>query len=525
MTTDPPPVAPPRPAPIRRPRLPQRNPWTLRRRLVVTVVALLLGMAVALGVTSTLALRTSLVAQLDEQLVAASQRSERAPREPGEEFTNPTPPVPREADLPLDQAISDGHDDGAPPFLSVAGQRTGTLGVLVENGAAVSSGYLDEDATVQTLDTEQQAVLAQVPADGLPRTVDVPGLGEFRVLASEIEPGTAIVTGLSLAEVRATERGYLAKEIAITALGLLVAGTLAAVTVRRALRPLDRVAATATRVSELPLDRGEVVISDRLEPEDTDPRTEVGQVGAAFNRLLGHVERALAARHASETQVRQFVADASHELRTPLASIRGYAELVRRSPEELPDSARRALERVEAESVRMSALVEDLLLLARLDAGRPLAREEVDVAALAVDAVMDAHAAGPEHVWRLDVPEEGAVVVGDAARLHQVVANLLTNARVHTPPGTTVTVGVRGGEGGVRVEVRDNGPGVPENLMPVLFQRFSRGDGARNRAAGSTGLGLAIADAVVGAHGGRIEVTSRPGATTFAVWLPSATAA
>jgi len=169
----------------------------------------------------------------------------------------------------------------------------------------------------------------------------------------------------------------------------------------------------------------------------------------------------------------------------------------------------------------MSALVEDLLLLARLDAGRPLAREEVDLAALAVDALTDAHVAGRDHRWRLDVPEEGAVVVGDAARLHQVLANLLGNARVHTPPGTTVDLRVLPEPTGVRLEVHDDGPGIPADLAPVLFQRFTRGDGARNRAAGSTGLGLAIADAVVSAHHGTLTVTSTPGSTTFAAWLPS----
>lgn len=491
---------------------PRARPWTLRRRLVVTVVGLLLGVALALGASSMLALRASLVDQVDTQLMAAAERAERVPR------TEPTRPALQRPGAPGQRQ---DDDDGVPGFIDVAGQRTGTVGMLVSDGAVVSAGYLDQDASPRPLDDAQQAALLDVPADGHPRTVDLDGLGSYRVLATTREDGVVQVTGLSLADVLATQRAHLATEVLIAVVGVLVAGALAAVTVRRALRPLDRLAATATRVAELPLDRGEVALTERMGEPDTDPRTEVGQVGAAFNRMLGHVERSLAARHASETQVRQFVADASHELRTPLASIRGYAELVRRSPEEVPEPTRRALERVESESVRMTALVEDLLLLARLDAGRPLGQEDVDLATLVVDAVADARAAGPEHVWRLDVPGEGAVVVGDAARLHQVVANLLANARVHTPPGTTVLVRVEPGDGGVRVAVHDDGPGVPEDLLPVLFQRFSRGDGARNRASGSTGLGLAIADAVVGAHGGRLEVTSRPGDTVFSVWLPS----
>lgn len=500
----------------------ERAPWTLRRRLVATVVALLLGTAAVLALTSTLALRTALITELDDQLLAASRRSEDAPRDDGN-FARPTPPESTVAQPP-DGGFADGETSAPPPFLAVAGQRTGTLGMLSRDGRVQDAGYLDADAEVQVLDAEQEALLLEVPADETPRTVDLPGLGEFRVVAHELPAGEVLLTGLALAEVGATERTYLAILAAVVGLGLLVAGTVAAFVVRRSLRPLDRMAATARRVSETPLHQGEVTIGERLDPADTDARTEVGQVGAALNRMLGHVEAALAARQASETQVRQFVADASHELRTPLASIRGYAELVRRSPEEVPEPVRRALERVESESVRMSALVDDLLLLARLDAGRPLEREEVDLVALAVDALADAHAAGPGHAWLLDVPEEGAVVVGDVARLHQVLANLLTNARVHTPEGTTVVLRVRAssreGVSGVTVDVHDDGPGVAADLQPLLFQRFSRGDGARSRTGGSTGLGLAIVEAVVSAHRGAIGVESSPGSTTFSVWLP-----
>lgn len=481
-----------------------RRPWTLRRRLVVAVVALLLGTAAALAVSSLVALRASLVDQVDAQLLAASERSE---REPG--------------DGPPGEAPEVEEETPGPPFLEAAGQRTGTVGMLVRDGVVALAGYLDQDALVQPLDAGQRSALLEGAAGSEPQTVVLEGIGSVRVRAVQLEPGTVLVTGLSLADAEATLGRAAVTGAVIAAAAGVVAALVAAVLVRRALRPLDRVAATASRVTELPLDRGEVAIAERVDPADTDPRTEVGQVGAALNGLLGHVESALAARYDSETQVRQFVADASHELRTPVASIRGYAELVRRSPEEVPESTRRAVQRVESEAIRMGDLVDDLLLLARLDAGRPLAREAVDLAGLAVDAVTDAHAAGPRHEWRLDVPEEGAVVVGDSQRLHQVLANLLANARVHTPPGTRVDVRVRSVPDGVRVEVHDDGPGVPEALLPVLFQRFSRGDEARSRAGGSTGLGLAIADAVVRAHGGRIEVTSRPGATTFAVWLPA----
>jgi two-component system OmpR family sensor kinase len=308
----------------------------------------------------------------------------------------------------------------------------------------------------------------------------------------------------------------------VTGFGLLLVAAGAAWLARSTLRPLRRVAATATRVSHLPLDSGAVALAERVPAADTDPRTEVGQVGSALNGLLDHVGAALTARHESEMRVRQFVADASHELRTPLASIRGYAELSRREREPVPPSVRHALGRVESEATRMAVLVDDLLLLARLDAGRPLDKEQVDVTRIVVDAVSDAHAAGPDHIWQLDVPDESAYVCGDPARLHQVVANLLANARTHTPAGTTVSARVQHVDGEVRVSVDDNGPGIPETLQPNVFARFTRGDSSRSRAAGSTGLGLSIVQAVTEAHGGRVDLASKPGATSFQVALPAA---
>jgi two-component system OmpR family sensor kinase len=295
--------------------------------------------------------------------------------------------------------------------------------------------------------------------------------------------------------------------------------------IRLSLRPLDRVTATAAEVSALPLESGEVVLPHRA-PE-ADGRTEVGRLGRAFNRMLGHVESSLATRHESEAKLRRFVADASHELRTPLAGIRAYTELALRTGDDLRPEVRTALGRVDAESARMSRLVDDLLLLARLDAGRPLAHEPVDLTKLTIDVTSDAQVAGPDHDWVLDLPEEPVVVTGDQHRLHQVLANLLANARSHTPPGSTVTVrlGRRASESGAEgaeLAVSDDGPGIPPELAEQVWERFARADTARSRKVGSTGLGLAIVRAVVAAHHGTLVLSSEPGSTTFRIWLPAA---
>ncbi|MEV7963009.1 sensor histidine kinase [Oerskovia paurometabola] len=514
------------------------RPHTLRRQLVTVLVGILLVLSVALAVSSTLALRQSLVDRLDDELVQASQRAERGPFDrPGDG----APPAqdPGAGTSPGEAPSSGtGNGDPLPP-----GQGAGTINVVYADGEVQFAGYVDDLGDRRELDAAQIADLESVPADGRPHDVEVTDLGSFRAISTTTEHGEPSITAMSTASVSQTVEGYLLVEVILAGVGIAIASVLGTWLVRRSLRPLDSLADAAVHVSELPLDRGEVGEIPRVDEQFTDERTEVGQVGAALNRMLDHVEASLTARHESETQVRQFVADASHELRTPLASIRGYSELVRRSPDDVPPDTLRALDRIESEALRMGDLVEDLLLLARLDAGRPLDREPVDLAALAIDAVADAHAASRDHVWELDLPvaegdgpvldgdeaaAEGDVlwadgddtfdlpdvtVVGDEARLRQVFANLLGNARVHTPPGTRVVVGVRpDGDDHVVLSVTDDGPGIPDSLRPSLFQRFSRGDSARNRVGGSTGLGLAIAQAVVQAHGG--EITVRDAAAT-----------
>jgi two-component system, OmpR family, sensor kinase len=236
--------------------------------------------------------------------------------------------------------------------------------------------------------------------------------------------------------------------------------------------------------------------------------------------MLDNVGGALEARQDSEMRLRQFIADASHELRTPLAAIRGYAELSRRA--ELAPETEYSIVRISSQAERMTTLVEDLLLLARLDAGRPLERGPVDLTHLVLDGVNDAYAAGMDHRWQLDLPDEPVVVTGDGSRLTQVLTNLLANARTHTPAGTTITVGLAPARDAVALTVVDDGPGISPELLPHVFEWFARGLASRSRETGSTGLGLSVVDAVVAAHGGYVEVYSRPGRTEFTVWLPAA---
>lgn len=504
--------------------------WPLRRQLLAGISLLLVGVLVVTGAVTLVVVGRVLTDQVDAQVAQDLQRTGRALSDPG----GPPP------------GLDDDLQDDALGFL-LRGLPVGALGARVSGGEVTAGTLENVDAgfpTVDPLTPAQAEALADVRVDGSPETVDLPGRGSYRVLARATSDGGVLLLGRPLDDTTRVVR-ELAVVIALVAVGGIVLAVVASGFLLTAgLAPLRRVAATATRVSELPLDRGEVAIEARVPARDTDPRTEVGQVGAALNRMLGHVGAALTARHESETQVRQFVADASHELRTPLASIRGYAELARRQEDQVPPEVAHALERVESQAQRMTGLVEDLLLLARLDAGRPLEVEEVELPMLVVEAVSDAQVTAPDHRWLLDLPDDdgfdgdghggdghgddGApplVLAGDGPRLHQVLAGLLANARTHTPPGTTVTTRLRASADGAEVVVEDDGPGIAPEVLPHVFERFARADTSRSRAAGSTGLGLAIARAVVEAHGGRITVESRPGRTAFRVqlpWTPSA---
>jgi two-component system, OmpR family, sensor kinase len=364
------------------------------------------------------------------------------------------------------------------------------------------------------------AVLTALVPGGSPVTADLAAVGDYRLEAVAGRDGDIQVTGLPLRSVNQTVARLAVIEAIVFGALVVAGGVTTAVVVRRTLRPLERVAATALHVSELPLTDADTALPRSVAPDH--PTSEVDQVSVAFDHMLEHVRSALAARDATEARLRQFIADASHELRTPLATIRAHAEYASSAhgPPSAPVSE--ALGRIAVATDRMGTLVTDLLLLARLDAGRPLAREPVDLTRLVLDAVADARAAGAGHRWRLNLPEQVVTVPGDAERLHQVLANLLTNARTHTRPGTTVTTTLTPGPAAVEVTVRDDGPGIPAELQEDLFDRFTRGDAARTRAHGSTGLGLAIAHGIAAAHDGTLTVTSAPGhGAEFRLRLPA----
>jgi two-component system OmpR family sensor kinase len=499
---------------------------TLRGRLVAGLLATLTLACAVVGVLTYKGLDVVLVHQLDGQLQGASMRYVRCMNPPSAEGGQPGP-IPGSGGLGGPPATAPQSQS---QLSSSCGQQQGTntfsaVGVVTDSQATADSeprhpAMAGHDGLCM-LSRADRAALAHLPLHGAPETITLSSYGPYRVMASTDGIGWRFITGLPLKTVDTTMNQVALTEVVVFSVALVLAGLLGTAWMRASLRPLRRVAATAARVTELPLASGAVALPERV-PE-VNPATEVGQLGAAFNRMLGHVESALARRAASEDRLRRFAADASHELRTPLAAIRGYAELARRHPGPVPADIGHAMSRVEAESARMSVLVDELLLLAQLDAGRPLASEPVDLSRLAIDVTSDARAAHPDHAWRLDLPGEPLLIRGDEHRLHQVLANLATNAGRHTPPGTTVTVAVAAvppGPGWVAVSVTDDGPGIPADLQPAVFERFVRGDTSRSRAAGSSGLGLAIVEAVTAAHDGRVAVDSEPGRTRFTITLP-----
>ncbi|MDP9889346.1 HAMP domain-containing sensor histidine kinase [Pseudarthrobacter enclensis] len=471
--------------------------WHLRTRLILLSMALLVAISSAIGVVSYASMDVVLTNQLDAQLKLASRGR---------------PP--------------EGNPSGRPDPLDARGQSVGTLNARVVGGqVSREAGYLSSDATRIALTNRDVATLQALPHDGVPVDRELSN-GDYRLMATETPYGDVVITGLPLAMKQSTEASLVLTMVLVSLGGLLLIGLAGTALIRRTMRPLEQLSDVATKVSKLPLDAGEVALAVRVPPSAAHPTTEVGSVGHALNLMLDNVSSALEARQRSEMKVRQFVADASHELRTPLTAIRGYTELMRMT-ETLTDDGRKSLGRVQSQSERMTALVEDLLLLARLDEGKDTETADVDLTQLVVETISDEKVMAPDHTWQLQLPDEPVVVRGDTTQLHQVLANLLSNARKHTPAGTKVTAGVmRSADGSVVVTVTDDGPGIPAEFQGSIFSRFTRADAARSGqggsgSEGSSGLGLSIVESIVMAHGGTVELVSRPGRTEFAVRLPA----
>ena len=395
-------------------------------------------------------------------------------------------------------------------------------------GTFVQVRSLDGDTVVATF---SGATLpgASVPAPNLPDAVKPPALNrtteavryftvggahggpEYRVRASIAQGDEAmLLVASSLRDVNSTLNRLLAIELVVTALVLAAIAGLGLWLVRLGLRPLDAIGQTASAIAAGDLSR---------RVERAEERTEVGRLGLALNSMLARIESSFRAQEASERKLRRFVADASHELRTPLSAVRAYSELYDRGAAERPDDLERSMQGISRESERMSVLVEDLLLLARLDDGRPLEREPVELDEVVGEAVETAQAVDPDRA--IELHAEPATVLGDRVRLRQIVDNLLANVRAHTPPGTPASVSVTRRNGSAEISVTDAGPGLDEEHLEHLFERFYRADPSRARASGGVGLGLAIVAAVAEAHGGTASASSRPGeGTTIAIALP-----
>jgi two-component system OmpR family sensor kinase len=323
--------------------------------------------------------------------------------------------------------------------------------------------------------------------------------------------GQLVVFAVPFDDVAATLHQLLQLEVFIGVAVVAATALLALLIIRVGLRPLKRMGAVAADIAAGDLTR-------RVEPATRD--TEIGRLGLALNGMLSQIESAFAERTRSESLLRRFIADASHELRTPLTSIRGYAEMLRRGAEKSPEDSAIARRRIEEESVRMSVMVDDMLVLARLGQGRPLEREQVDLQAIARDAVADAHAVAPQRDITLQAPGQ-VVVTGDETRLRQVLGNLVRNAIVHTPSGSPIEIGVASHDGFATMSVSDHGPGLRPEDTGRIFEPFYRADPSRSRDSGGVGLGLSIVAAVVTAHGGKVRVVETAGGgATFAVELP-----
>jgi two-component system OmpR family sensor kinase len=462
---------------------------------------LLVAFAV-ISVVTVFALNRFLLGRLDQQLAAAGARYVAAAEEPSEGAG----------------ARGDGDDDLDDGFGDARGQQVETLGARIVSGRLAGVGIVGR-VRPTTISASDQGTLLAVTV-GRAQSSDLGAFGDYRLRGFAIAGGGHVVVGLPLYPVHETLAELLAVELAVFGAVLLATIATSGWLVGLSLRPLARITSTARQVSDAPLAEDDPELTHRVPAPN--PATEVGQLGLAFNHMLDHVEASLITRRDSEDRLRRFIADASHELRTPVASIRGHAEAVRHAPEEIPEPVLQSLARIESEAIRMGVLVDDLLLLARLDAGRPLAKAAVDLSRIAVEATDDARVAGRDHRWLLDLPSDPIFVTGDEHRLREMVTNLLTNARVHTPSATTVELALSLDldANSAVLRITDDGPGIPPDSQSRVFERFYRADSTRAPMTGSSGLGLAIVAAVAAAHEGEVHLESRPGRTEFTVRLP-----
>jgi two-component system, OmpR family, sensor kinase len=463
---------------------------SLRARLLIVTVALVAAGLLVANVATYRYLSRFMLQRIDQQLVAA------------------TAPV-------YARLAHDGPGDGGPDY-SLPG---GSYGQLVDpSGDVVNSaplGFSPQGAGPAVLPDDLPGSSGWSGPDAIAYSTARPfgEGGSYRVRATALPGGGTIVVATPLTEMEATLRRLVGVELFVSLIVLGLVAGLALWLVRIGLQPLEGIGETAGAIAAGDMSR-------RVEP--AEERTEVGRLGLALNAMLAQIEAAFEERRRSEERLRRFVGDASHELRTPLTSIRGYAELFRRGAESRPEDLAKSMARIEEEASRMGVLVDDLLLLARLDQGRPLEREPVDLATVATAAVEAARAIEPGRSIELDA-EANVELVGDEGRLRQVIDNLLDNARVHTPLGSPVHVRVATDGDEAVLDVADAGPGMAPEIAARVFERFYRGDPARSRDTGGAGLGLSIVAAIVESHGGTVRALSHDGpGTTFEVRLPRA---
>jgi two-component system OmpR family sensor kinase len=462
---------------------------SLRGRLLIGVISLMVVGLLVVNLATYVSLQRFLVGRVDDQMRAGVD-------EVANTLGAPSRGPVQHASFPVGTIAELLAKDGSIASLKVVGSgfETSTSAVTPVLPKSLPNAGIDIAATPFTVRG----------SDGVTefRMTDWPE-GRFG--------GQYIVLAVPLTDVNSTLRGLLLLESVIS-LGV-IGGTaiLAWFIISIGLRPLRRMGAVAGDIAAGDLSR-------RVEPATS--KTEIGRLGLALNSMLSQIEAAFAQQTASESRLRRFIADASHELRTPLTSIRGYAEMLRRGAAQSPSDSELARRRIEDEAVRMSTLVDDMLLIARLDQGRPLEMKAVDLQAIARDAVFDAHAVAPQRDVKVDAPNP-VVVTGDDTRLRQVVGNLMRNALVHTPSATPVEIAVSTENGFARISVADHGPGLRPDEVERIFEPFYRADPSRSRDRGGAGLGLSIVHAVVSAHGGSVRVRETDGGgATFEVELP-----